>query len=101
LSVRERATDLDKKNLKKPIDKIKNLWYNNYRKKGKVNYQKISKKILKKVLTKPKKYAIIVIQGKGKTSRPKEKNLKKVKKSLDKPNRMCYNKNVKRNTSYR
>ena len=48
--------------------------------KGKVNYQKISKKILKKVLTKPKKYAIIVIQGKGKTSRPKEKNLKKVKK---------------------
>jgi hypothetical protein len=48
--------------------------------KRKSQLPKISKKILKKVLTKPKKYAIIVIQGKGKTSRPKEKNLKKVKK---------------------
>ena len=75
----EGATDLNKKNLKKPIDKIKNLWYNNYRKKEK----SITKKFLKKVLTKPKKYAIIVIQGKGKTSRPKEKKLeKKLKKVL-------------------
>jgi hypothetical protein len=41
--------------------------------KRKSQLPKISKKILKKVLTKPKKYAIIVIQGKGKTSRPKEK----------------------------
>ena len=77
MSVRERATNLDKKNLKKPIDKIKNLWYNNYRKKEKSITKKFLKKILKKVLTKPKKYAIIVIQGKGKTSRPKEKKLEK------------------------
>ena len=39
------------------------------------------------------------IQGKGK---PKPKSRKKKKKKvLDKPHKMCYNKNVKRETSYR
>jgi len=57
---------------------------------------------LKKVLTNPKEYAIIVIQGKGKpTERSTKKIKKKLKKPLDKQLPMCYNKNVKRDTSYR
>jgi hypothetical protein len=57
------------------------------------------KKKLKNLLTNETKSAIMSIQGKGKP-KPRVKKKKK-KKVLDKQNQMCYNKNVKRNTSYR
>ena len=65
------ARNFFKRNFEKPLDKLLNLCYNTDTKQGKPQ-AKVKKKILKKE-----------------------------KKVLDKPSRVCYNKNVKRNTSYR
>jgi hypothetical protein len=61
---------------------------------------------LKNLLTNPRKRAIIKVQrdrgdpeGEAKILSPTSE--KKLKKALDKLLKMCYNKNVKRETSYR
>ena len=81
------ARNFFKRNFEKPLDKLLNLCYNTDTNKG--EQVRVSPKCGEKL-----KWGF-------KSPTAPKKSQEKRKKVLDKPSRVCYNKNVKRNPSYR